>query len=45
MLNWSPSIDLTKSLENICSWHKAFNNKEDIIALSLAQIKGYEEKL
>jgi len=45
MLDWSPSIDLTKSLENICNWHKAFNDKEDIIALSLAQIKDYEKKL
>ena len=45
MLGWEPSIDLTKSLENICTWHKALNNKEDIISLSLAQIKDYETKL
>ena len=45
LLGWEPSIDLTKSLENICKWHKAFNDKEDIIALSLAQIKDYEKKL
>ena len=44
-LNWKTSIDLTQSLENICLWHKALINNEDIIQLSIDQIKNYEIKL
>lgn len=44
-LNWRSSINLTKSLENICVWHKAFNNNEDIISLSLEQISNYKTTL
>ena len=44
-LNWKTSIDLTQSLENICLWHKALINNEDIIQLSKDQIKNYEIKL
>lgn len=44
LLGWESSINLTKSLENICAWHKAFNNKQDIIDLSLTQIKDYQKK-
>lgn len=41
-LNWRSSIDLTKSLENICVWHKAYNNNENMINLSLEQISNYK---
>jgi CDP-glucose 4,6-dehydratase len=44
-LNWRSSINLTKSLENICNWHKAFNDNEDIVALSLEQIRNYKTNL
>jgi len=41
MLGWEPAWELSHTLEKIISWHQAWLNKEDMQAVSLAEIEEY----
>ncbi len=41
-LHWHPRWRLDEALDNIVAWHRAFENKQDMRAVSLAQISDFE---
>ncbi len=40
-LGWQPVWELSHTLENIISWHRAWLDKEDMQAVCLAEIEEY----
>jgi CDP-glucose 4,6-dehydratase len=40
-LSWQPKWNINKALDEICSWHKAHINGEDMNEYSLNDIKMY----
>lgn len=44
-LGWTPKWNLSQALENIVSWHKAYNERQDMRAFSLQQLSHYLSKV
>lgn len=44
-LGWKPRLSLDESLQWLVEWYKAWLNKEDLNALTLVQIKQYQDKI
>lgn len=40
-LGWSPKWSLDEAISKIASWHRAYQNKQDMKAVSLSQIQSY----
>lgn len=40
-LNWHPAIDFDKALQLTVDWYRSFENKEDMRAVTLAQIEDF----
>lgn len=40
-LGWKPKLDLRLAIEKTAEWYKAFQNKRDLITLSIEQIQSY----
>jgi CDP-glucose 4,6-dehydratase len=40
-LGWSPKWSLDAAIEHIASWQRAYQNKQDMKAISLSQIQSY----
>ena len=44
-LNWEPRLNLESALDWIVDWHKCFENRGDIQAMTIAQIRDYQNKI
>jgi CDP-glucose 4,6-dehydratase len=40
-LNWRPAIDFDKALQLTVDWYRSFRNKEDMRAVTMAQIEDF----
>lgn len=43
-LNWHPRLRLLTALQKTLTWHEAWRNAEDMRAVTLAQIAGYQSE-
>jgi CDP-glucose 4,6-dehydratase len=44
-LDWQPRLSLTQALENIISWHKAYQRGDDMREFSLRQIADFQGQI
>jgi CDP-glucose 4,6-dehydratase len=42
-LGWSPKWSLDKAIDQIAIWQRAYQNNQDMSAISLSQIHSYNQ--